>query len=256
MTNTAAITKAGPGKLILSGDSSSRANATTVSAGTLIINNSTGSGTGSGVVTVSSGGTLGGTGAIGGAVTVNAGGTISAGASIGTLTISNDLTLAGNVLVEVNRSASPSNDLIVVTGVLANTGTGTITVSNLGPALAIGNKFQIFSGAISAGNALTVTGGGANWTNNLAVDGSITVVSIAASVNTNTFTLGAVVSGNNLNLSWPPDRLGWKVQLQTNSLNTGLNGSWVTIPATATVTNYTVNINPANPTVFIRMVYP
>ena len=220
------------------------------------MNNTAGSGTGSGDVTVNSGGTLGGTGAIGGAVTVNAGGTIAAGASIGTLTISNNLTLAGNVVVEVNRSVSPSNDLIVVTGVLANTGTGTITVSNLGPALAVGNKFQIFSGAVANGGALTITGSGVNWTNTLAVDGSIAVLSIASSVNTNTFTIGTSISGNNLNLSWPPDRLGWKVQMQTNSLNTGLNGSWVTIPATATVTNYTVNINPANPTVFIRMVYP
>ncbi len=256
MTNTAALTKAGSGTLIFSGDSSSRTNATTVNAGTLLINNPTGSGTGSGDVTVNSGGTLGGTGAIGGAVTVNAGGIISAGASIGTLTINSNLTLVGNVLVEVNKSLSPSNDLIVVNGLLTNAGTGTITVSNLGPALAVGNKFQIFSGAVANGGALAVTGGGVNWTNTLAVDGSIAVLSIVSSVNTNTFTIGASVSGNNLNLSWPPDRLGWKVQTQTNTLSSGLNTNWVTLPATATVTNYTVIINSANPTVFIRMVYP
>ena len=256
MTNIASLTKAGPGKLIFTGDSSPRTNTTTVSAGTLLINNTTGSGTGSGDVTVNSGGTLGGTGAIDGAVTVNSGGTIAAGASIGTLTINSNLTLAGNVAVEVNRSVSPSNDVIVVTGVLTNAGTGTVTITNLGPALAVGNKFQIFNGAVANGNALTVTGGGVNWTNQLAVDGSIAVLSIVSSVNTNTFTLGAVVSGNNLNLSWPPDRLGWKVQTQTNTLSAGLNANWVTLPATATVTNYSLTINPANPAVFIRMTYP
>jgi autotransporter-associated beta strand protein len=202
MTNTAAITKAGPGKLIFSGDNSSRTNNTTVNAGTLLVNNSTGSGTGSGNVTVNSGGTLGGTGTIAGAVTVNAGGTLSAGASIGTLTINSNLTLAGNVVVEVNTSASPSNDLIVVTGVLTNTGTGTITVSNLGPALAVGNNFQIFSGAVANGSALTVTGGGMNWTNRLETDGSIQALSVTT-VQTPNFTTGSfsVLPGGNVSLT-------------------------------------------------------
>ena len=109
---------------------------------------------------------------------------------------------------------------------------------------------------VYGGGALAITGSGVNWTNTLAVDGSIAVLSIASSVNTNTFTIGTSISGTNLNLSWPPDRLGWKVQMQTNTLSSGLKTNWVTLPATATVTNYTVNINPANPTVFIRMVYP
>ena len=256
LTNNAAIITAGPGRLIFSGDNSARTNATTVNAGTLLVNNPTGSGNGSGVVNVNSGGTLGGTGTIGGLVTVNSGGTIAAGASIGTLTISNDLTLAGNVAVEVNTSASPSNDLLVVSGVVSNAAAASVTVSNLGPALAVGQKFTIFSSAVSNGAAMTVAGGGVNWTNNLAVDGSISVLSMISSVNTNSFPINASVSGNNLNLSWPPDRLGWKVQMQTNSLNTGLNGNWVTLPATASVTNYTVTINPANPAVFIRMTYP
>ena len=256
LTNRAELITAGPGKLIISGDNSARTNATTVSAGTLLVNNTVGSGTGSGVVNVNSGGTLGGTGTISGPVTVNSGGTLAAGASIGTLTINSDLTLSGNVAVEVNTSVNPSNDLLVVSGVVSNAAAASVTVSNLGPALAIGQKFTLFSSAVSNGAAMTVAGGGVNWTNNLVVDGSISVLSVISSVNTNSFAINASVSGNNLNLSWPPDRLGWKVQLQTNSLNTGLNGNWVTLPATASVTNYTVTINPANPTVFIRMTYP
>ena len=256
LTNRAEIITAGPGRLIFSGDNSARTNATTVSAGTLLVNNTVGTGTGSGVVNVNSGGTLGGTGSIGGPVNVNSGGTIAAGASIGTLTINSDLTLTGNVAVEVNTSANPSNDLLVVSGVVSNAAAASVTVSNLGSALAVGQKFTVFNSAVANGAAMTVAGGGVNWTNNLAVDGSIAVLSLISSVNTNSFTINASISGNNLNLSWPPDRLGWKVQMQTNSLNTGLNASWVTLPATATVTNYTVTINPANPTVFIRMTYP
>ncbi len=175
MTNTAALIKAGPGKLIFTGDNSFRTNTTTISAGTLLVNNTTGSGTGGGAVIVNSGGVLGGTGSIGGPVTVNAGGTLSAGASIGTLTINSDLAIGGNVLVEVNTSASPSNDLVVVTGALSATA-GTVSVSNLGPALPIGSKFQIFSQPVVGGGALTISDGGVNWTNLLAVDGSIQVI--------------------------------------------------------------------------------
>jgi len=67
---------------------------TTVNAGTLLVNNTAGSGTGSGAVTVASGATLGGSGAIGGTVNVLTGGTLAPGASVGTLTVNNDLTFA------------------------------------------------------------------------------------------------------------------------------------------------------------------
>ena len=123
--------------------------------------------------------TLKGSGAVLGNVTAN--GIISPGASVGTLTFGNNLTLAGGLFVEVNRSVSPSNDLISVAGALNNTGTGTITVTNLGPSLAVGDSFQLFNQPVANGQALIVaSAAGVVWTNNLAVDGSIAVVSILA----------------------------------------------------------------------------
>lgn len=224
-----------------------------VNSGRLLLN-----GQWAGDANAQSGGTLGGTGNIIGNVSVATGGTLSPGASVGTLAIGGNFTNSGNLFIEVNKSLVQSNDYVSVVGSLTNTAAGTLTVSNLGPALVTGNRFVLFSQPLPNGNVLAVTGGGAGvtWTNNLAVDGSISVLSVASPVNTNTFAVGAVVSGSNLNLSWPPDRLGWKVQLQTNTLNVGLNTNWVTVPATATVTNYTIPLNPANPSVFIRMTYP
>src|SRR5262249_45315358 len=70
-----------------------------VSNGTVLVNNSTGSGTGPGAVTVY-GGTLGGVGTVAGPVSIQSGATLSPGASAGTLTINNTLTLAGNTLIE------------------------------------------------------------------------------------------------------------------------------------------------------------
>jgi hypothetical protein len=64
------------------------------------------------------------------------------------------------------------------------------------------------------------------------------------------------VSGSNLNLSWPADHLGWTLQVQTNSLNSGLGTNWVPVPGSASTTNVVIPINPANGSVFYRLTYP
>ena len=64
------------------------------------------------------------------------------------------------------------------------------------------------------------------------------------------------VAGNQLSLSWPPDHLGWHLQVQTNAPGVGLTNVWVDLTATASVTNFTTTINPANGSVFYRLVYP
>jgi hypothetical protein len=87
------------------------------------------------------------------------------------------LTLGGNLSVKVNKSLAPSNDLVVVSGTLSNTNTGTVSVSNPGPALTVGDKFTLFSQPVTGGATLAVTGGGVVWSNNLANDGSIIVLS-------------------------------------------------------------------------------
>lgn len=79
------LTKSGTGILTLT-NANMYSGATKVDGGTLLVSNTTGSGTGTGPVMVHTNGTLGGTGIISGAVTLNAGGTVSAGVSVGTLT--------------------------------------------------------------------------------------------------------------------------------------------------------------------------
>ena len=66
-----------PGRLTFGGNNS-YSDGTVVSRGSLFVNNTTGSGTGSGAVMVNSGGTLGGTGTISGLVTIASGGILSA----------------------------------------------------------------------------------------------------------------------------------------------------------------------------------
>lgn len=115
------IVKTGTGTLLLP-EGNSYSGPTTVRGGTLKINNSSGSATGSGMVTVSSNAVLGGTGAMDGPVVVNAGGVIAAGNGVGTLT-AGSLTLAAGSTNIVEFSVSGSNDTVVLTsGGLTNNG--------------------------------------------------------------------------------------------------------------------------------------
>ena len=83
LTNTLGLVKNGAGTVILTG-ANSYGGSTEIINGTLLVNNTTGSGTSVSAVTVQPAGTLGGSGTIAGDVTVN--GAISPGASVGTLT--------------------------------------------------------------------------------------------------------------------------------------------------------------------------
>jgi len=173
----------GAGRLVLGG-TNTYTGPTTANAGTLVVNGSTAAAS---AVSVNSGATLGGTGTIAGPVTVSAGGRISPGvpqtasvSGIGALTLSSNLTFAGNLLIEVDKSLPSRNDKIIVGSTLTNAGNGTLTVRNLGAALSPGDTFQIFNQPVLNGQALTVVSYGENvvWMNELAVDGSITVQSV------------------------------------------------------------------------------
>lgn len=94
--------KIGNGTLALSG-ASLYTGGTRVDGGGLMANNSAGSATGSGPVTVNSSATLGGAGMISGSVTVNAGAILSPGdinSSSGALRLAGNLTLAGASVLE------------------------------------------------------------------------------------------------------------------------------------------------------------
>ena len=164
---TGGLTKLGTATLTLSG-ASIYTGPTIVSNGTL---NITGSLSGSGAVTVASG-VLSGSGTIAGAVSVQPGGTLSPGGVSGapaTLTLQNNLTLSGNLVVQVNKSLSSSNDLVVVGGLPTNAGVGTLTLANSGSAFAAGDIFKIFSKPLLNGGALTISpsvpANGLVWTN-------------------------------------------------------------------------------------------
>jgi len=135
------VVKVGGGMLTLSG-ANTYTGGTTVAAGTLSVNNKSGSGTGTGAVQIQSGATLAGSGTIAGAVTVAKGGILAAGNSPGTLTLGALALASGSTLnYELGQAGVPGgalNDLINVTGNLQLDGTLNIAQSaggTFGPGL-------------------------------------------------------------------------------------------------------------------------
>ena len=65
------------------------------------------------------------------------------------------------------------------------------------------------------------------------------------------------VSGSTLTLSWPSGQ-NWRLEGQTNNLSTGLSPTgWGTVSgAGISDGSATITIDPAQPTVFYRLVYP
>lgn len=116
----ASLTKAGAGTFIMASGTSNYTGTTTVSAGSLLIED--GATLSSSNVTVASSATFGGLGSVGGSVTVN--GTLSpgfasslsaAGAQVGVLTISNSLTLSATSTLDLGISSTGYDSIAGVT---------------------------------------------------------------------------------------------------------------------------------------------
>lgn len=141
---TLAIYKQGSGTLTLSGSSNTYTGATTVSAGTLLVNGSLGN-----TAVDVTGGILGGSGSIAGAVSVSA--TLMPGTSIESLS-TGSLTMASgsSYVFEIADNSSTGADLVAVNGTLSLTGVDldfdTATLAALASgSWSFGNKITLIS---------------------------------------------------------------------------------------------------------------
>lgn len=209
-----------------------------------------------GTLTLGAGQSLGGNGTVLGSVVGASGSKIAPGYSIGTLVVTNALTFQANStsIMEVDAAAH-NNDL--VTGMTAVTYGGRVIVTNLGGSFAAGDRFKLFSAGSYNATFTSVTlpplAGNLIWTNKLALDGTIAVLS---AVNTTATNIAAIASGNTLEVSWPADQVGWRLEAQTNDVAFGLNTNWSTVAGSSATNMIYLPIDPANGSVFFRLTYP
>jgi hypothetical protein len=134
---------------------------------------------------------------------------------------------------------------------------GTLQLNLNGDPLVAGDSFKLFSFASASGAFTSISPAnpavGLQWdTSHLTSDGTLRVTS----VNATPTNITTVVSGSTLTLSWPADHTGWRLQVQTNLVSLGLGTNWSDVPGSTLVNSVNVTLDPANGTVFYRMVYP
>lgn len=243
-----ALLKTNSGTLIMDAVNT-YANGTTLAGGSLIVNGTLPAG----AFSISNGCTLGGNGTIYPAVTLPSGSTISPGSSVGKLTVSNSVTLAAGstTRIELNKALG-TNDQLRVTGNLAYG--GTLTVTNLDGQLWAGDSFQIFSpntvSGVFAVTNLPALIPGFNWVWNPASG----TLSISSTVALNPTNITADVSSNSLQLSWPSDHTGWRVE--TNAVDITDANSWFTLAGSSATNQLFLPYSTTDSNVFFRLTFP
>ncbi|MFM2293593.1 MAG: hypothetical protein RLZZ350_6, partial [Verrucomicrobiota bacterium] len=87
-----------------------------------------------------------------------------------------------------------------------------------------------------------------------AVTSSVAVLSITP--NTAPTNLAFTVGSGAIQFFWPTDHTGWRLEWQTNNLETGLNTNWFTIAGSSLTNQILISIAPTNGSVFFRLAYP
>ena len=199
---------------------------------------------------------LSGIGTITGKLLVDAGATLNIGLPLGTLTVTGSAELAGTNNVSVNATNAPNCSELVAASITIDS-TASLVLTNLG--VETGAKFQLFNHAVSFATVVLPTLSGTNtWVNNLAVDGSITLVAPPL-VNTTPTNVITSFSNGVLSLSWPLDHVGWRLLSQTANLANGVSSNtndWTTVTGSAATNAVNITVDPTKPGGYYRLVYP
>jgi len=200
--------------------------------------------------TVVSSGTLAGGGTVAGALTNNA--TLAPGDSgNGSLTVSGNLTLnAGSTNVFAANGTTSANASVVAGG---NVNYGGVLLISPAGTFTAGQQFQLFSGtgATNASNFASLQGSPGSGLGFAFTNGVLSVVTAGPS---GPARITSSSSGSMLSLAWPAGQ-GWRLQMQTNSLATGLGTNWSYV-SDGSISSTNITVDPNRPTVFYRLIYP
>jgi hypothetical protein len=160
---------------------------------------------------------------------------------------------------------APTNLMATATNLQINLSWNSVagaTAYNLKRGTISGNYSALFSG-LAATNyfdadvtnaatyfyAVSASGAGGESTNSL----EVTAVPLPSNQPTNIVWQAA---GGQMQLSWPQDHLGWRLQAQTNPPDQGLGTDWFDVAGSQLTNEIFVPIEPGNGNVFLRLIYP
>ena len=84
----------------------------------------------------------------------------------------------------------------------------------------------------------------------------VAVLTVLPVVATNPTNLTLTVVNGALELSWPADHTGWRLQAQTNDLTTGVGTNWFIVPDSSTTNRLGIPLDVGSGSLFYRLVYP
>ena len=193
---------------------------------------------------------------------------------------------AGGANIDTDGYDITIGQALLGTGVLTKLGAGTLTLngtnSYTGNTVVKAGTLELAQATLASTSAVTISNAAVlqldfattNQVTGLVLDGVAQAAGVYNNANTATYITGTGsllvpspiasnstnitfnVSGSTMALSWPSDHLGWILQQQTNSLNTGLGSNWVDVAGSSSVTSTNIAINPAVPTAFYRLRNP
>ena len=158
-----------------------------------------------------------------------------------------------SVIASSVQSGAVFTATVNTNGVAAGAASGTVAFKT--------NAVPQSTGTVSSGVAnSTPTAVPASYTLTAIYSGdgiyaSSTNTLVVVGVNSAPTNLVTIVSGGQMTLTWPADHTGWTLQVQTNSLTTGLSTNWVDVAGSSATNQVIQTIDPANPAVFYRLKY-
>lgn len=214
------------------------------------------SGRSDGTLTLDNGQSLTGNGAVAGHVAAANGAVLRPGLSVGRIEMDGVLTLQPGSTTEMELDAvTATND--TVTGLATLNYGGQLVISHVAGMLAAGDRFTLFSADTYNGAFSSIVwpdlSGSLQWTNRLALDGSIAVFSVVDPTPTN---IAVTVVEGLLQVEWPLAHLGWRLEAQTNEAGAGLGGLWHEVAGSDATNRMSFPVGLEHGSVFYRLAFP
>jgi autotransporter-associated beta strand protein len=169
------LKKNGVGTLTI-GSVASYAGATDINAGVFNVQGTMGV---VGNIAINQAATLTGAGMINAHVSIGGKAKLAPGDGLGTLTLTGGLNLAGELSIDVDPDASPSSDMLVLSGAITFESSARIVITHADADLSAGQVLHVFDTAIPGADGIKIMAAlskGLYWDNRLAVDGTLVVV--------------------------------------------------------------------------------